>query len=70
MDKTATATETAALVRGMDALYRAAVLEVMMHRYRWTAEAADRVAGEVADAVRRRAGRAQAVEPAPRRSAA
>ena len=63
---TTDADNTATLIRGMEVLYRAAVLEVMMNRYRWTAEAADRVAGEVTETVRRRAARdRRAAAPQP-----
>ena len=59
-------TATLTLIRGMEALYRAAVLDVMMNRYRWSAEAADRVAGEVTETVRRRAARdRRAAAPPP-----
>ena len=44
--------ERVALVRGLAALYRAAVLEVLMNRRRWSSEAAVHVADEVEAAVR------------------
>jgi hypothetical protein len=41
----------AALVRGLAVLYRAAVLEVLMTRYRWSAETAARAADDIERAV-------------------
>lgn len=49
--------QQATLIRGVEALYRASLLEVMMTRYRWTAEAAERLSGEVAATVRDHARR-------------
>jgi hypothetical protein len=45
-----------ALVRGLAAIYRAAVLDVLMNRYRWSAETAARAADDIETAVRARAG--------------
>jgi hypothetical protein len=54
-------------IRAMTALYRAAVIEVMLTRYRWTAAAAERLAGEVVETVAgrgREGGAAPATAPA------
>lgn len=56
------------LVRGMAALYRAAVLDVLINRCRWSAEAAAGVADDVEASVRARAAEPLAGAEAPRRS--
>lgn len=53
-DSRAEARARRALVRGLAALYRAAVLDVLMNRYRWSAETATRAADDVEAAVRAR----------------